>query len=57
MYDGFSLLETAEVLIYPQYDEAGGLDSERTFVRQLVQKYVPTNADTDDLFNVEESES
>mgnify|MGYP003677906553 FL=1 len=56
MYDGFSLLETAEVLIYPQYDEAGGLDSERTFVRQLVQKYVPTNADTDDLFNVEESE-
>ena len=56
VYDGFTLEEAAMVLIYPQYDNAGGLDSERTFVKQIVQKYIPTNADTDDLFNVEESE-
>jgi len=54
IYDGFTLEETATVLIYPQYDDAGGLDSERTFVKQLVQKYMPTDADTDDLFNVED---
>jgi len=53
VYDGFTLEETAMVLIYPQYDDAGGLDSERTFVKQLVQKYMPTDADTDDLFNVD----
>jgi nitric oxide reductase NorQ protein len=57
IYDGFTLEEAATVLIYPQYDAAGGLDSERTFVKQLVQKYIPTDADTDDLFNVEEEVS
>ena len=56
IYDGFTLDEAANVLIYPQYDNAGGLDSERTFIKQLVQKYIPTDADTDDLFNVEETE-
>ena len=38
IYDGFSLEEAAEVCIYPQYDNSGGIDSERTFVKQLVQK-------------------
>ncbi len=40
MYDGFGLDEAAEVTIYPQYSEDGGLDSERTYIKQLVQKYV-----------------
>jgi len=57
IYDGFTLDEAATVLIYPQYDAAGGLDSERTFVKQLVQKYIPTNADTDDLFNVDQTDT
>ena len=39
--DGFSLPECAEVSIYPLYSQDGGLQSERTFVKQLVQKYVP----------------
>ena len=55
-YDGFTIEEAAMVLIYPQYDNAGGLDSERTFVKQIVQKYIPTDSNTDDLFNVEEGE-
>ena len=57
IYDGFSLEEAAEVCIYPQYDNAGGLDSERTFVKQLVQKwsYDPNNVDSnEELFNVED---
>lgn len=38
--DGFSLQECAEVSIYPLYSQDGGLQSERTFVKQLVQKYI-----------------
>ena len=37
--DGFTLSEAAEVSIYPQYPSDGGAESERTFIKQLVQKY------------------
>ena len=37
LYDGFNLIEASEVSIYPQYDSTGGVDSERTFVKQIVQ--------------------
>ena len=53
LYDGFSLIEASEVCIYPQYDDAGGIDSERTFVKQIVQKFVDDGS-SDDLFNEEE---
>jgi len=53
LYDGFSLEESAEVSIYPQYDSTGGVDSERTFVKQIVQKFVDDGS-SDDLFNEEE---
>ena len=41
MVDGFTLGEVANVGIYPMYSNEGGLQSERTFVRQIVQKYIP----------------
>ena len=53
LYDGFSLQEAAEVSIYPQYDSTGGVDSERTFVKQIVQKFCDDGT-SDDLFNEEE---
>ena len=53
LYDGFSLEESAEVCIYPQYDGTGGVDSERTFVKQIVQKFCDDGS-SDDLFNEEE---
>ena len=53
LYDGFSLEEAAEVSIYPQYDNAGGVDSERTFVKQIVQKFCDDGS-SDDLFNEDE---
>ena len=37
--DGFSLEESAEVSIFPFFSAEGGADSERTYVKQLVQKY------------------
>ena len=56
LYDGFGLDEAAEVTIYPQYSDDGGVDSERTFIKQLVQKYV-SDGSSDDLFNEEEIEA
>ena len=53
LYDGFKLEEAAEVSIYPQYDNTGGVDSERTFVKQIVQKFCDDGSG-DDLFNEEE---
>jgi len=42
VYDGFSLMEAAEIAILPYFSNDGGLDSERTFMKQLVQKFVKT---------------
>ena len=38
--DGFDLGEIAELIVYPLYSDDGGADSERIYMRQLVQKYV-----------------
>tara|TARA_B100000686_G_scaffold292811_1_gene321759 strand:- start:133 stop:930 length:798 start_codon:yes stop_codon:yes gene_type:complete len=56
LYDGFGLDEAAEVSIYPQYSDDGGLESERTYVKQLVQKFV-NDGSSEDLFNEEEIEN
>ena len=53
LFDGFSIQESAEITIYPQYDNDGGVDSERTFVKQIVQKFLDDGS-SDDLFDVEE---
>jgi hypothetical protein len=37
--DGFNLAEAAEACIYPFFSSAGGNDSERTYMKQLVQKF------------------
>lgn len=39
IHDGFTLADAAEVCIYPFYSDAGGVESERTYMRQLLQKY------------------
>ncbi len=53
LFDGFTLEEASEVSIYPQYDSTGGVDSERTFVKQIVQKFCDDGS-SNDLFNEEE---
>jgi MoxR-like ATPase len=47
--DGFSLTEAAEVAILPFFDASGGSDSERTFVKQIIQKHMAT--EMNDIFN------
>ncbi len=44
-YDGFTLKEAAETTFFTMYSEDGGTASERTFVKTLVQKYLPTDKD------------
>ena len=51
--DGFSLDEAAEVAIVPFFDASGGSDSERTFVKQIIQKHMATVEK--DIFNTGES--
>jgi len=59
--DGFSLLEAAEVAIFPFFSADGGADSERTYIKQMVQKHcgekpkdAKTGDDSDVLFTDEE---
>jgi hypothetical protein len=56
MFDGFGLDEAAEVTVYPQYSEDGGMESERTYIKQLVQKFI-SDGSSDDLFNEDEIEN
>ena len=55
LFDGFGLDEAAEVTVYPQYSEDGGMESERTYIKQLVQKYVNDGSD-EELCNEDEIE-
>ena len=47
LFDGFSLEESADITIYPQYDADGWVDSERTFVKQIVQKFIDDGSNDD----------
>ena len=50
IYDGFSLFEAANIAILPYFSNDGGLDSERVFMTQLLQKYIKSD-DESQLFN------
>ena len=56
LFDGFKLEEAAEVCIYPQYDADGGVESQRTFIKQMVQRYINDESD-ETLFGEEEIDS
>ena len=57
LFDRFSLVEAAEVAVYPFFSNDGGLDSERTYIKQLIQKYVGDAGDGEELFNEQEIEN
>lgn len=46
VHDGFTLAEAADLVIYPFYSDAGGADSERSFVGKLVQAQLPNKYDS-----------
>ena len=50
--DDFTLSESMEVSVLPFFDASGGADSERTYVKQIIQKHVAT--EIKDIFNTNE---
>ena len=50
LVDGFDLAEATQVAILPFFDPTGGSDSERTFVKQVIQKHMAT--EDQDIFNI-----
>ena len=56
-YDGFSLVEIAEAAIYPYFSADGGADSERTFMKQTVQKFVHDEDTPEDLISLKPDEN
>jgi nitric oxide reductase NorQ protein len=50
--DGFTLSEAAEIAIYPYYPEEGGAQSERVYVKQLVQKYIKDESQPSSLNDI-----
>ena len=54
--DGFTLPESAEACIYPFFDADGGVDSERTYMKQLVQKYIGSDKE-EELYTTEDEGS
>ena len=53
LFDGFTIDEAAQITVYPQYSADGGVDSERTFVKQIVQKFCDDGTE-EDLFNTDD---
>ena len=41
--DNFTLEQAIEILVYPLFSDEGGNDSERTYIKQVVQKYLASN--------------
>lgn len=54
--DGFSLGEACEITVYPLFDDAGGADSERLYIKQYVQKFMATETQ-EDLYNIDDQDN
>ena len=42
LVDGFSLLEATQMVLFTDYPDDGGVESERTIIKQVVQKFLPS---------------
>jgi len=51
--DGFNLAESAEITVYPLFDDCGGVESERLYIKQFVQKFVGISDGDTNLFNTD----
>jgi len=55
LVDGFTLPETAELIIYPMYAKDSGAESERTYMQQLVQRYCVVEEELVEINEVDEN--
>ena len=56
VHDGFTLEEAAEVTVLPRFDATGGLESERTYVKQVLQKFTADGSAEELFTDVEDDE-
>ena len=56
IYDGFSLMEVAEAAVFPTFSEDGGADSDRTYMKQFVQKFISDDETPEELFSLNPDE-
>ena len=57
IYDGFTLFEAANIAILPYFSNDGGLDSERVFMTQLLQKYIKSDDESQLINEVKDDEA
>ena len=57
IYDGFTLFEAANIAILPYFSNDGGLDSERVFMTQLLQKYIKSDDESKLFTEVKDEET
>ena len=48
LYDGFKFIDAAEVALFPFFTTEGGNDSERSFIKKIVQQFNIVDDDTGD---------
>jgi len=53
LYDGFTLGEADEITIYPLFDQSGGAQSERVYMKQYIQKFLGERPSDENLFNID----
>lgn len=53
--DGFNLMDICRSVVFPMFDAGGGIDSERTFVKQFVQRFFEDDSSSSLPFNVQNS--
>jgi nitric oxide reductase NorQ protein len=46
LVDGFTLEEALDIVLYPSYSNDGGVESERTYIKQLVQAVIGVKEDS-----------
>jgi MoxR-like ATPase len=54
--DGFTIDEVLEIVVYPNYDNEGGMDSELTYVKQLIQSKMD-DSEGNPMENIDENTS
>lgn len=57
IFDGFSMEEAADVIIYPLYSTDGGNTSERVYIKQILQEYIPPEGTPDNIYDTDTGES
>lgn len=50
--DGFTLAEAADIAIFPFFPDEGGVDSSRTYIKQIVQRHLDVDNAQYPLFNM-----